>query len=114
MDPMIIGRSITKKASTVSTYYTRWQPRQGNSGTFTCEVISNLVGSNLTLTVQTKSLEQPDSGASDLGNVTLTTVINSVNVSGCKDVVRCKITTPNTAATGAYFIRPLQPQWEYN
>ena len=114
MDPMIIGRTIMKKASTVGTYETYWQPREGNSGTFSIEVVQHLLGENLTLTVETKTLEQPDSGAVALGNVSGGLGVHSVNVSNCKDVVRCKITTPNSVATGAYFIRVLQTQWEYN
>jgi len=114
MDPMVIGRTIMKKASAVSTYYTHWQPREGNSGTFSMEIVQGILGENLTMTVQTKTSEEADSSAADLGNVSGTSAVKSVNVSSCKDLVRCKITTANSAATGGYFIRVLQTQWEYN
>ena len=114
MDPMIIGRTIMKKASTVGIYETYWQPREGNSGTFSFEIMESEFGGNLTLTVQTKTLEQPDSGATDRGNVSGTIGVLSVHVSNCKGVVRCKVTTPNSAGVKAEFIRVLQPQWEYN
>ena len=114
MDPMIIGRTLMKKASTVGTYYTHWQPREGNSGTFSFEVLVNINIQDLTLTVQTKTLQQPDSAAINLGTATGGVGVNSVNCSGCCDVVRCKITTPNNVVTGDYFIRVLECQWEHN
>lgn len=117
---MLIGQSVLAPTGG-ATYYSPWFPRQGNECTAVIEVMrASGTLSSFTCQVQTKTNEDPDSSAVNVGaafNVAwLTTASKTTNEprSGFKELVRYKFVVAGSGATRWIHFRSNTPLWEPN
>jgi hypothetical protein len=92
---MLIGQTMFIPASGAPgvAYYGAWGPRQGDAATALVELIraSAASGWSLRFLVETKDSEESDAEATSLGSLTMSSVsTGSLNVTGCKELVRLK------------------------
>jgi len=119
---MIIGQTLLYNSVA---YYTSWIPCEGNNGAnISVELITKFGSGTLTITVQSKKQEDPDSSVSGTtwgsGALSVAGVITSWKAGqevgddssvGFNDLIRLKIAIGgSTAADGVHF-RMLAPQW---
>lgn len=92
---MLIGQSVFIPSSETDgvVYFGAWGPRHGDAVTALVEIMraSASSGWSLKCWVETKDSEDSDSAATALGSVVISSVTTgSVNVTGCKELVRLK------------------------
>ncbi|MFN7587404.1 MAG: hypothetical protein ACK501_17170 [Planctomycetota bacterium] len=113
MDINLLGELIVASAgSQTNTGF--WMPAGGNSGVAGIEVFLNTDGSAFSVALQTKSSDEPDSSASSIGSVTITSTGASsykFDVNNAKDLVRY-VTTSTKA--GRVHVQFAQPLWHPN
>jgi len=115
MDTMILGETVV--ATGVQTYYGYWMQAGGNDGVAAVEVFFNSEASAFTVVLETKSSDEPDSAATNLGSGVLVTTAGSTPttyqmlVSNAKDLVRYKLVS---SKFGIIHIQYAQPLWQPN
>ena len=115
--------SITTPSQCV---YTPWMKCRGSVAVFGIEIFKITSGLTLTWSVQTKTSEDPDSAASELGpatGISETTAglkysddgSGDMQLPGCKELYRYVFATGTTASTTEWVnFRELAPAWELN
>lgn len=115
MDMMLLGETIASLGED-SLYYTGfWMPAGGNDGVAAVEVFLLSAASKFKVYLQTKSSDQADSSASDIGNVTpssTTPQTYKFDVASAKDLVRYRV---EVLEAGHYaHLQFCQPLWAPN
>ena len=133
---MIIGTPLVGKfeqgePDTIAVYYSPWFPRGGNRARFTCNIIDYDAMDYMKITVQTKTSDESDSGASTVSgweeDIDLDggsppaansdvswlagAALNSTSSAGFEDLVRLKYELRSNAKDGWVHFRMLATQW---
>ena len=118
MDMMILGETFSGK-TTAKTFVGFWMPAGGSAGVAAVEVFHNSTASAFSWVLETKSSDDPDSAAEELGSPVVVTSTGSTvttyqaAVSGAKDQVRYKLKFLGTTA-GSIHLQFAQPLWQPN
>ena len=113
MDMMLLGETIAANASN-QTHTGFWMPAGGNDGVAGVEVFLQTAANAFTVHLDTKSSDEPDSAATSIGNVTLTSTSAAnykFDVSNAKDLVRYRVVSAMAAKAHLQFAQPL---WQPN
>ena len=113
MDMMLLGETLVVSGE-VGNYYGFWMPASGNDGVAAVEVFFNSAANAFKVYLQTKSSDQDDSGATDIGNVTVSSTSPQVykfDVTPAKDLVRYRV---EALQDGAMHFQACQPLWAPN
>lgn len=116
---MLIGQTVFVPAagSPGVTYYGPWMPRQGDACTAVAEVINASAASGWTfkLTIETKNNEDPDTGATPLGNNATSAVGTfTVPVTACLELIRYVISGTGGGTDRWIHYRCNPPIWNPN
>jgi len=115
MDTMLLGETVV--ATGAKTFYGYWMQAGGNDGVAAAEVFYNSVADAFTVLLETKSSDEPDSAATNLGSGVLVTAAGGTPttyqmlVSNAKDLVRYKLVS---SKDGIIHIQYAQPLWQPN
>ncbi|MCC6786089.1 MAG: hypothetical protein IT457_24815 [Planctomycetes bacterium] len=113
MESSLIGETLARKASDTTNYYAAWLRRGGDEATYAVDVI-DLLMAGFELAIETKDSNQPDSAATTLGTIALSTkTVIKLTLSGAKELVRHVIRPTGSTATWMHF-QILSPQWTTN
>jgi hypothetical protein len=97
--------------------YGVWIPRKGDNAILTMEVVENYL-TDITFAVYTKNYEDPGDGVASGVSASFadTTGRQSVEITGCEELIRVKVTIGRNSRLGAsdighFLYRFLQPVW---
>jgi len=110
---MLIGQSALGSFLEVNPYYGPWMSRQADAATFFVEVLHLSSNASISVVLEHKNSEDPDSSATTAATFT---AVSSAKVeekaaSGLKELVRYKYTVGDSSSTGWVHFRMLPPVW---
>jgi hypothetical protein len=116
---MLIGQTvfIPSEGDPGVVYHGPWMPRQGDKYTAVVELMRQSSGGwSFVLAVETKNAEDADSAASTLGSITKTALgtFSDLSVSGCKELVRHKVSITSSGVEQWLHFRSNPPVWQPN
>ena len=116
MNRFILGETVAAQAAASPDVLGFWMPARGNDGVAAIEVFYISAASAFTVHLDTKSSDAADSGASSIGNATISSTTPQVfkwDVSDAKDLVRYRIVASGENTEYMHF-QLTEPLWAPN
>jgi hypothetical protein len=114
MDIMLLGETFQANAGEGVTGF--WMPAGGNNGVAAVEVFYVSAASVFDVIMETKSSDQADSSAAQIGSVTISSTtpgVQKFDVADAKDLVRYRVGCSDDATQRIHF-QFAQPLWAPN
>lgn len=114
MDMNLLGETVAIREG--NTYRGFWMQAGGNNGVAAAEVFFSTPANGFKVILETKSSDEPDSAATQIGNVTVTAAVSTATsyqmlVADAKDLVRYAL---EALDDGVIHLQYAQPLWQPN
>ena len=117
MDMMLLGETVQANMST-DKFRGFWMPAGGNNGVAAVEVFHVTAANKFGVIMETKSSDQADSSATQIGSVSISSTtpgVHKFDVADAKDLVRYVVTAGGVEdETVCMHIQFAQPLWAPN
>lgn len=117
MDMMLLGETVQTDGDQTANYTGFWMPAGGSKGVAGVEVFLLTAASGLNVSMETKSSNDADSGATSIGNLTLSSTSAgqyTFSVTGARDLVRYRVQDTGGGTATLAHLQFAQPLWQPN